>query len=179
MAMEGTEGHGARLRAFEEAIRAQGFDTAFVPASDEVPYDVLAVALGGDEAGDAVHQLELSFIPGMEEQLEGAALLQCFVHLPAEVPAAAEDGLRRLIALLNGRLPLVGFGWLEAEEMLCFRHAMMLPPDDRTATPLVVQAVWMIGYLLSVFADTVVEVATGARAVDDALRDNPFRSVFE
>lgn len=175
--MQPSPEHRARLGAFYDLLREQGFQTGIVTATPEIPYDVLLVGLS-DVGETRQWQLEMSFIPGMEEQLDGAALLQCFVHIPAQVPARAEDGVCRLVARLNTRAPLVGFGWLEAERMPCFRHVLILPKDRAPAGALVLQSVWMIGYLLTVFADTVQEVASGARSADEALDDNPFRAVF-
>ena len=167
----------ARLQEFERELRAEGFPTNVVHESAEVPYDVLLVGLSDNEE-TRQWQLELSFIPGMEEDLEGAALLQCFAHLPAEVPPAAEAELRRLIVRVNAKLPLVGFGWLDAERMPCFRHVAMLPGDDGAAGEVVVQLAWMTGYLLGVFAPTIESVASGARTADEAIADNVFREVF-
>lgn len=167
----------ARLQAFERLLRAQGFPTNVVLESPEVPYDVLLVGLSDTE--ETRHwQLELSFVPGMEEDLEGAALLQCFAPLPAEVPPGAEDELRRLIVRVNAKLPLVGFGYLDAERMPCFRHIAMLPRDEAAAGEVVVQLAWMAGYLLGVFARTIEAVASGAQTFEEALADNVFSEVF-
>lgn len=171
-------GDRSRLEGYERLLRAQAFPTRMMPASAEIPYDVLLVGLA-DADGAGEWQLELSFVPGMEEEMEGAALLQCFVHVPAEVPPGAEDDLRRLVLRLNSRLPLVGFGWLDAERMACFRHTAVLPADDAAAGEVVVQAAWMIGYLLSVFGGGVQAVASGRLGFEAALRQNVFRDVFE
>jgi hypothetical protein len=168
----------ARLQAFERLLRAQGFPTNVVLESPDVPYDVLLVGLG--DAEETRHwQLELSIVPGMEEDQEGAALLQCFAPLPAEVPPGAEDELRRLIVRLNTRIPVVGFGYLDAERVPCFRHVAMLPRDDGAAGEVVVQLAWMTGYLLGVFAPTIEAVASGAQTFEEALADNVFSEVFK
>ena len=166
-----------RLQAFERLLRAQGFPTRMVLESPEAPYDVLLVALSDAEEARQ-WQLELSVIPGMEENLEGLSLLQHFVPLPAEVPPDAEDELRRLIVRLNTRLPIVGFAYLEGERIPCFRHVAMLPRDDEAAGEVVVQLAWMTEYLLGIFAPTVEAVASGARTADEAIADNVFREVF-
>ena len=168
----------ARLQGFERLLREQGFPTSLVLAGPEIPYDVL---LAGLSDADETRQwrLELSFLPEMEEDLEGLSLLQCFVHLPGEVAPDAVDELRRLIARLNGKLPLIGFGWLDAERMACFRHVAMLPRDEASAGEVVVQLAWMIGSLLGVFASAVEAVASRARTADQALADTPFGAVFQ
>jgi hypothetical protein len=176
--MQSSPVHRERLRAFETLLAARGFPTGFAAQGEQVPYDVLLVGVS-DADETRQWQLELSFIPGMEENLDGAALLQCFAPLAGEVPPAAEDGLLRLIARLNAKLPIIGFGWLNAERMACFRHVAVLPRDDEAASELVEQAVWLTAYLLSVFAAAVEDVASGARSFDEALRGNVFRDVFE
>jgi hypothetical protein len=167
-----------RLEAFERLLRAQGFPTSLVLAGAQVPYDVLLAGLSdADEARQ--WQLELSFLPGMEEDLEGLSLLQCFVLLRGEAAPGAADELRRLIVRLNAKLPLIGFGWLDAERMACFRHVAMLPRDEASAGEVVVQLAWMTGYLLGVFAPAVESVAAGTHTADQALADNTFREVFQ
>ena len=176
--LRSSPGDRSRLEAFDRLLRTQAFPTRLMPGGAEVPYDVLLVGLS-DAPDGAEWQLELSFVPGMEEDLEGASLLQCFVAIPAEVPPEAEDALRRLVTRLNGRLPLVGFGWLDAERMACFRHTALLPADDTSATEVVLQTVWMIGYLMSVFGAGVQAVAEGRIGFEDAIRGSAFRHVFE
>ncbi len=158
-----TPAERARLLRFARAVEAESFPTRLVEATAEIPYDTLLVALEGEES-EPGWRLELSFLPGMEEQLAGASLLQCFVHLPAEV--AAEGELLRLLARLNARLPLVGFTYVEEQRMICFRHLLLLPADDATATALAVQATWMISYLLSLFGQAVLRVAQGEIPAD-------------
>jgi hypothetical protein len=140
-----------RLLRFARDLTAESFPGRLVEATAEIPYDTLLVAVAGEE-GDPGWRLELSFLPG-------ASLLQCFVHLPAEIAARGE--LLRLLARLNARLPLVGFAYVEEERMLCFRHLLLLPAVDDTAAALVVQATWMISYLLSLFGRAVARVAQG------------------
>ena len=176
--LRSSPGDRARLQAFERLLRAQGFPTSIALESAEIPYDVLVVGLS-DTDGARQWQLELFFLPGMEEDLEGLSLLQCFAFLPVEVPPEAEDELRRLIVQLNAKLPLVGFGYVDAERMSCFRHVAMLPRDGEAAGEVVVQLAWMTGYLLGVFAPTVEAVAPGARTFEEALVDNVFGEVFK
>lgn len=167
--------HREMLAGFASSLAGEGFGVEIVPAAGDIPYDVLLVALAPEGEGDG-RQLELSFLPGLEEQLAGASLLQCFVALPAEVAAEAE--LERLIARINAQLPLVGFGFWRERRLPCFRHILMLPDEPGTAASLVVQAAWMISYLLSLFAESVADVARGHFKTEDALARGPFAHVF-
>jgi len=153
-----TSAERARLLRFARDLDEESFPSRLGEATAEIPYDTLLVALAGEE-GEPGWRLELSFLPGMEEQLAGAALLQCFVHLPAEVTAEGE--LLRLLSRLNARLPLVGFAYVEEQRLLCLRHLLLLPADDAPAAALVVQATWMTSYLLSLLGAAVERVARG------------------
>lgn len=168
-------GSGVRLGRFAAALEGEGFGTGFVPASSEVPYDNLLVAI--DE--DSRYRLELAFLPGMEEQLAGMSLLQCFVALRMEVEPGAGGELRRLITTLNTRSPLIGFGYLEPEGIACFRHVLTLPEDAETAVALVVQATWLVSYLVDLFGGGVAEVAAGAACAGEILDTDPFRRYFD
>ena len=103
-----TEANAAAIIFLEEELAAQGMDVSLIPASPEIPYDVLMVGIEAvdDEAG--AWGLELSFLPSLEEELGDTALLQCFASLRVEVADSAEAELMRVIALINAKLPLVG-----------------------------------------------------------------------
>lgn len=167
--------HRTQLELFGHRLGEEAFETRLVPAGGAIPYDTLLVGITGDEEGGPGWQLELSFIPNLEEQLEGVSLLQCFVAL-SEVRARAE--LLRFVVRLNTKLPLVGFGALDEPSLACFRHTLMLPEDAETAAAMVVQAAWMISYLLTLFGQPVALVAAGDATVEEALRGHPFAHLF-
>jgi hypothetical protein len=167
-----------RLRFFAEALGNQGFVSALVDPTAEMPDAVLLVALEDEALAARRWQLELSFIPGMEEQLEGLSLLQCFVGFPHELPETAVAATVRAATVLNRKLPLVGFGVLDQPRIACYRHTLLLPSEAAAASPLVVQTTWLIDYLLKMFGQTMLAVASGQATLTEALRDHPFRHLF-
>lgn len=167
--------HRAQLELFGRRLGEEAFETRLVSAEGAIPYDTLLVGITGDEEGALGWQLEFSFIPNLESQLEGVSLLQCFVALP-EVRARAE--LLRFAVRLNTKLPLVGFGALDEPSIACFRHTLMLPEDAETAAAMVIQAAWMISYLLTLFGQPVALVAGGEATIEEALRGHPFAHLF-
>jgi hypothetical protein len=167
--------HRAQLELFGQRLGDEAFETRLVPAGGAIPYDTLLVGITGDEEGAPGWQLELSFLPNLEDQLEGVSLLQCFVAL-SEVRSKAE--LLRFAVRLNTRLPLVGFGALDEPSLACFRHTLMLPEDAETAAAMIVQAAWMISYLLTLFGQPVALVASGEATIEEALRGHPFAHLF-
>jgi hypothetical protein len=166
----------ARLEGFAAAVGEEGFETGLIAAGPDAAFDTLVVAVGEEETG--LYRLELSFVPGMEQELEGVSILQCFVAVASEVPAEHAAELARLTTILNARLPLVAFGHLERERMAIFRHLLLLPPDDAAGRGLVVQAVWLVSYLLAQLGAGVARVAAGQASADEVLRASRFAAVF-
>lgn len=176
--MSSSPEHRTRLERYARELAALGFPTRLAPAGDERPYDVLLVGIENEAGDPPAWQMELSFVPGMEEQLEGSSLAQCFVGLPVEVAAGAVPELQRTVVTLNRQLPLVGFGHLADPPMACFRHVLMLPRDDGAAAGLVVQCTWLVSYLLSLFAGPVAAVASGDATLREALEGHPHGHLF-
>ena len=81
--------------------------------------------------------------------------------------------------MLNSKLPLVGFGYLEQDKLLFFRHVLMLSKQDIGATEkLVTDAIYMIGYLLNNFARIVADVASGKQSLPQAISSSQFGYIF-
>ena len=168
----------ALIRHLHQDLLGKGMDPSFVESSEQIPYDTIVVPIEGrDET--AGWQLELSFLPVLDEDSDDAALLQCFAGLPVEIAENSEWELIRLIAMLNSKLPLVGFGYLEQDKLLFFRHVLMLSKQDLGATEkLVTEAIYMIGYLLNNFAPLVTALASGQQSLQEAISSSQFGYIF-
>ena len=174
-----TEANAAAIVFLEEALAAQGMDVSLITASPEIPYDVLMVGIEAVEDEAGAWGLELSFLPSLEEELGDTALLQCFASLRVEVADGAEAELMRVIALVNAKLPLVGFGYLAPQKLAFFRHVLMLSRANQIVTSqLVTESVYMIGYLLNTFAGTITSVAGGQETVDAAIAKSPYGALY-
>ena len=174
-----TSVNNALIRFLEQDISARGFNVSFVPASTEIPYDVVLVVLETLEEESFGWQLELSLLPIAEEDMEETALLQCFVPLSVKVSPEAEQALMRIIVMLNSRLPVGGFGYLESDKMIFFRNVLMLMKHDLSASAaLVNESIFMVGYLLNTFAETVASVASGQASVEEAVSRSQFGNLF-
>ena len=165
-----SEKHRSDLEQFGELLVQEAYEVQLVPAAGVVPYDTLMVKLD-------LLWLELSFLPGLEDELDDVSILQCFVAVCERTVDAA--GFERLIGKLNAKLPIGGFGLLDDPQVLFFKHNSMLPNDDRVASfQIVHELVAMSGYLIGVFSSSLIEVATGEKTVDAAMSDMPFRDVI-
>jgi hypothetical protein len=162
------------LDKFSAALAGDGFEVHVLEKSQDRPYEVLLVFLQLEDHPLDGLQLELSFIPQMEEQLSGLSLMQCFVSLTDKLASDHLMELQQAVIGINRFCPLVGFGILSQPSMLCFRHVLMLPARLQDSLPLVIQTTWLIGYLMEVFGKKLTQVAEGQASIDKAFKGHPF-----
>ena len=171
--------HRAALEHFGELLSQQAYQTRLQAAGEEVPYDTLLVRLESFEEANRVWRLELSFLPGLEGDLERVSILQSFVSLSNQIAEAHGAEFDRLLVKLNAKLPLGGFGLLDNPCMLFFKHNALLPDDYPDAGDQIVQElVPMTTYLIALFSEPLIRVASGQKSAEEALADMPFAEVI-
>lgn len=164
-----SEKHRVELERFAELLSQEAYQVQLVPAAGAVPYDTLVVKI--DQ-----WWLELSYLPGLEDELDDVSILQCYVALSEHT---VEAGLERLIVKVNAKLPIGGFGLLDDPKVLFFKHNAMLSNDDHVAgVQIVHELVAMTDYLIGTFSGPLIKIATGEKTVDEAMSDMPFRNVI-
>lgn len=172
-------GHRASLDHFNESLSSESYRTQLLPAGDRVPYDTLLVTIESFEEENRVWRLEMSFLPGLEGDLDKVSILQCFVPLSDQIAEESRSALNLLIVKLNAKLPIGGFGLLDNPGMLFFKHNAMLPDDKLDAAYQIVhELIPMTTYLIVLFSESLVRVARGEKTAEEALADMPFSNVI-
>lgn len=147
-----SEKHRDELERFAELLSQEAYEVQLVPAAGDVPYDALMVKL---ELFEKVWWIELSFLPGLEDELDDVSILQCFVALSEQT---AEAGLEKLIVKTNANLPIGSFGLLDDPGILFFKHNALLPNDNQVASfQIIHELVAMTGYLIEVFSEQLIK----------------------
>ena len=145
------------------ATFATDFPVRLVPAGEGTAQEQLFVDLGADVQARPL-RLELMFLPGKEE----VDHLQVFIPLPfAVVPAHAAE-LARIIAAVNARLPLVGFGMAEREGWVFYRAVLPVRADQELDGEVVGNTGWLAYYLVEQTAGILEDVASGIMKFEDA-----------
>ncbi|MEN3334205.1 MAG: hypothetical protein V7641_3570 [Blastocatellia bacterium] len=171
--------HRAALEHFSESLSRESYRTQLRPAGNGVPYDTLLVSIESFEAENRVWRLEMSFLPGLEDDLEKVSILQCFVSLSDQMAEAHQAALNLLIVKLNAKLPIGGFGVLDHPRILFFKHNAMLPDDEPGVSYQIVhELVPMTTYLIALFSEPLIQVASGQKTAEEALADMPFSNVI-
>jgi hypothetical protein len=156
-----SEKHRVELEQFAELLSQEAYQVQLVPAAGDVPYDTLMVKLELFEKEYRVWWLELSFLPGLEDELDDVSILQCFVALSEQTADENRAGLDRLIVKVNANLPIGSFGLLDDSGILFFKHNALLPNDNQVAGfQIVHELVAMTGYLIEVFSEQLIKTST-------------------
>jgi len=174
-----SEKHRAELERFRESLSQEAYQTQLASAAGDVPYDTLLVKIESFEKENRVWTLELSYLPGLEDELNDVSILQCYVALSDQTSEENRAGLERLILKINAKLAIGSFGLLENPRLLFFKHNAMLPNDDPAASDRIVhELVPMTSYLIGTFSDPLIKIATGEKTAEAAMADMPFREVI-
>jgi hypothetical protein len=157
-----SEKHKVELARFRDLLSKKAYQTQLLAASDGVPYDTLLVQIESFEEPNRVWRLEMSFLPGLEEDLESVSILQCFVALSDHLSTEHRASLHELIVKRNAKLPIGSFGLLDNPEMLFFKHNALLPNDNAVVSDqIVLELVPMSTYLISTFSEPLTRFISG------------------
>ncbi|MES2328705.1 MAG: hypothetical protein V4539_03815 [Bacteroidota bacterium] len=169
-----------QLQELYDLLKQNTWDVTYEPISAERPYDTLIVKIYAEVGGKNIYwPAELSFLPGLEEDIKDAMIMQCFVPMVVEIPASLNDALAVMINRINTKLPLVGFGLLESHSLIYFKHNLLLPNGEQKITGQIMQqTLSMISYLLYNFFEAFVDVATSKKTVQEAMKTMPFSRVY-
>lgn len=163
-----SEEHRAELLRFADLLSQEAYETQMRPAAEGVPYDTLLVRIESFEEQNRVWRLEMSFLPGLENELEDVSILQCFVSLSNEVSEEHRSSLNHLIVTLNAKLPIGGFGMLDNPRVIFFKHNALLPYDDTGVSYKIVrELIPMTNYLLTIFSEQLMQAATDHKTAEE------------
>ena len=172
--------HKRSLGHFRNMLSAEGFQVSVAPGGTTAPYDALVILMENAGEAEPTWQIELSFLPFIEEQLEDVSILQFFAPLSTGTAENVENELNWLITRINTKLPLVGFGFLQEGQVVYFKHNAMLANDDQANNyKQVREIVTMIGFLVGNFRRALHAVANGDEKGRDALKGNPFEQLYQ
>ncbi|MDB4918405.1 hypothetical protein [Mucilaginibacter sp.] len=172
MADPGTSNdHKKQLELLHRYLDEDGWDAALQPPDQNNPYHLVVVKIYSDEDDNqALWNAEISFLPVPGTNLTDVSILQCFIPLSNNFPTLLKPPMYEMIARLNTKMPLVGFGFLDELNLLYYKHNIMLPNKTAVANGLILsESLSMITYLVSTFTVPVVEVAAGEVSVADAI----------
>ena len=171
----------AFLEQVEKLFSEPGIPTLMVPATEDAPFASLVARFDALGESEEVVDLQLSFLPlPPETEAENAHILQSFVELSSDVDRERLPELMWLTSTLNSMLPIGTFGILEKRGVLFFKHNALIDGnlDLHANVKLVDRQTGLFLYVLSLYIDTVLQVARGEADAHDALESTPFAQIF-
>jgi hypothetical protein len=162
-----------KLIQLSKDITEDGSPTQLIPASPQAPADQLLVQLEIEKTGWELN-LELAFINDLaqpQSKIENVDFLQFYVQLPFICQPDRIIDVVRFVTLSNNTLPLIGFGCLESQGMVFFRHLRLIL-DDQVRSDEVIETIFSIKYLIETFGQALKDLADGKKTFEQIVAED-------
>lgn len=169
-----TTGPNRLLHLLEADYRSEGFQIGWAEPTPEDPFRSLIVLFDdiGDEAREI--QLELCFLPNMEDaEAAGICILQAFVTIAEGVSSDYYEQLLLLAAKLNTVLPLGAFGLFADTGVVYFKHnsLLLLGNEDVSNVKAIDTQNGLILHLHQLYMEALLRVSAGDETAEQALEN--------
>jgi len=164
-----------KLQQFKELIEEAGLVADIIPAEETKSTDVLLVRVGSvdhteENPDEREWQLEISIVPMFGEELENNSLVQFFSCLHPEVPKETANTIYSVLGNFNTQVPLGAFGYVEAQNVLYYRHSQLVHKEDDFKDTLS-ELVWLIVFILTRYSDVPLAAASGKYDTNAILKE--------
>lgn len=159
------------LLKIKEILDQEGFTTSYFEKNDQLPFERLNLILPTNLKDKLI--LEMIYTPGMDQILDGFRLFQYFVRLPFDIQTSQIEALKTYILKLNMGIPMMGFGFNEKGNYIYFKSNILVPNKDEIDEDLlkvIVENIYMVGFLLNRFYDLTLNLATGKSSLEKTLK---------
>jgi hypothetical protein len=169
----------ATLHDIKKFLEIRNYTCTILNKSEFIPVDQLVIEL----MHDSQERARLLLIRTTKQDLSSSDTLlgiksksriyqeiQFIVTLPFQVIDEQIPDVARLLLLLNKGLELPGFELSEADRLIFFRHAFVVPEDDLDER-IFLSLMGMIELVLDAFAGTLEKVATGTQTLREVIEE--------
>ena len=167
--------HIGVLGRLQLVLKIHGFNSQIIEAVDPVgnnPVSTLVVTIDDPKTASGSRDIELRIVPpyGTDEDDKENLRIQLFSLICGDEAITNHPELFRFIIALNTKLPLIGFHYSEALNLVFFNNFTTLSIDEPGADDqIVVDVTNMCAYLLSMFGHMMLEAATGQKQADQLI----------
>jgi len=160
------------LARFQLLLEIEGFRSRLLEPVDDNPIRTLMVTVDDPEIDSGAWEVEVRMLPivGNYEDQEMNPRIQFFSKICYGEVISTDLELVRFIVALNTQLPLIGFHYSEAMNMVFFNNFTTLSRDEpRADDQIVIDVTQMCAYILNSFGHMMIEAATGEKQADELL----------
>lgn len=171
--------HAENLKGLQEYLLSRGWNAFIAPADPVQNYDRISVHIYNRDQ-TVFWPAELLFLPGLEKDMPEHTIMQLYIPMVVNVPAAMEIGLAEMVTRINTKLALGGFGLLNDYHVLFYKHNTLLADVSiGQQFDLVHQTLLMASYLLVNFQDAFANVVSGKMSIPQAMDAMPFANLYK
>lgn len=155
-----------RLQQLEQLFTNNNIQCRLEQATETIPYEQLKILLPTDFAPTL---LDIMFVPGLEDEIEDAQLLQFFVGFEIAVGQAKKAALLDLLAGINLYLPIPAFGYHETQDLLHFKHIQAVSKQDlKNDMKVILEVFYLISYVLDLYYPLIEAMLEGKITLEQA-----------
>ncbi len=172
--------HKKELEKLRQFLLFRKWETLYETADETRNYDRILVKIYAESEGERIFwPMELAFLPGLENDLKGFTLLQCYTPVVAGVPVNMETAIAVMTTRINTKLILGGFGLLASFHLLFYKfNSLIADTQIENAHNSIHESLSIASYLLSNFHKAFTDVATGKASVEGAMKAMPFHKLY-
>lgn len=167
------------LEALAQALIQNDYPAKLVEASGEGTADQIFIPVQFRlTALNSTIELTLAgdLNPEIHGEMESVGLkhldfLQYFVLFPFQVPNEQIIDLVRLVTMINNSLPLLGFGVMESQNRVFFRHMQILI-GEKIDPQIVTFTLSTIEYLVNTVGQALLDISENKRSLQQILSDD-------
>ena len=171
----------SNLQSLQNYLINSGQKPEFKEADTVQNYERLEVKINTQINGETKFwPIEFAFMPGIETSLPGFCVLQCFVPVTASVPHRFAPVLSEMCNLINSKLVLGGFGFLNNYQLLFFKHNLIFSVTNiNIHLTIVNEVINLISYFLISFHEAFNNVILEKMNMKEAFKAMPLHKLYE
>lgn len=169
------------LQSLQNYLINNGHKPQFKEANSVQNYERLEVNISTEIKGETKYwPIEFAFLPGLENSLPGFCILQCFIPVTAAVPHRFAPVLSEMCNLINSKLVLGGFGFLNNYQLLFFKHNLIFSVTNIDIhLGIVNEVINLISYFLISFHEAFNNVILEKMNMKEAIMAMPLHKLYE
>lgn len=159
--------HSELVELIRSTLAELDVEVEVQPAPEPLTGEHVVAAMPSDSS-DEPWIINFTPYPGLEEDVEGADVVQVMCILPFVARMTDFPEIGRLLLNINNKTTIGAFGLREADGVLFYRNTLLLPHHSEGNVSIIENGMLLAGFLIEHFADAIEMVAVGEGSLEDA-----------
>ncbi len=157
------------LNELKEKFEKSNIECALKQPGEGAPFERLLAVLPTDMKPQPI--MELMFLPGLENEVEDARLLQMFVTLGQNIPNNRRADLIRFMTHINVYLPLPAFGFLATNGLFFHKYVLAISKSNfQNDKKVLTELYYLTSYLIDKYFPYFNALVAGEISLEEAIR---------